>query len=155
MAAQVPPSSKIRVYSVPRTLLACFLECSYSQAASLTHSRPGLQPLSDSLHRASVLPAVHPCDDGSREDLPLAVHRVQVLQPLRHFRERRACPLSVRLHPFLPNPPRELYTHLKKKKSCFLGINSKTVFLAFGSVNKEQRSLYFDRISILGEQSFV
>ncbi|KAF6103058.1 double PHD fingers 2 [Phyllostomus discolor] len=42
--------------------------------------------------RAPVLPAVHPRDDGSREDLPLAVHRVQVLQHLRHLRERRACP---------------------------------------------------------------
>jgi hypothetical protein len=39
--------------------------------------------------RPPVLPAVHPCDDGCSEDLPLAVHRVQVLQHLWHLRERR------------------------------------------------------------------
>lgn len=38
-------------------------------------------------HRAPVLPAVHPRDDGSSEDLPLAVHRVQMLQHLWHLRE--------------------------------------------------------------------
>ena len=30
--------------------------------------------------------------DGGRADLPLAVHRVQVLQPVRHLGERRECP---------------------------------------------------------------
>ena len=32
--------------------------------------------------------AVHTGDDGCRQDLPLAVHRVQVLQRLRHLGER-------------------------------------------------------------------
>lgn len=31
--------------------------------------------------------AVHTSDDGRCEDVPLAVHRVQVLQRLRHLRE--------------------------------------------------------------------
>lgn len=35
------------------------------------------------------MPAVHTSDDGCSEDLPLAVHRVQVLQRLWHLRERR------------------------------------------------------------------
>lgn len=52
-------------------------------------------------HRAPVLPAVHPRDDGGSEDLPLAVHRVQVLQHLRHLRERRACPCPSRRAPQL------------------------------------------------------
>lgn len=81
------PFSKSRLHSVPKKLLPCLLQC--RQAASLSPSPPRfpatcLTPLS---HRAPVLPAVHPCDDGSCEDLPLAVHRVQVLQPLRHFGE--------------------------------------------------------------------
>lgn len=33
--------------------------------------------------------AVHPGDDGGGEDVPLAVHRVQVLQHVRHVGERR------------------------------------------------------------------
>lgn len=35
------------------------------------------------------MPAVHTSDDGCSEDLPLAVHWVQVLQRLRHLREWR------------------------------------------------------------------
>lgn len=35
------------------------------------------------------MPAVHTSDDGCSEDLPLAVHRVQVLQRLWNLRERR------------------------------------------------------------------
>lgn len=37
--------------------------------------------------RPPNMPAVHTSDDGRSEDLPLAVHRVQVLQRLRHLRE--------------------------------------------------------------------
>lgn len=39
--------------------------------------------------RSPLLPAVHSRDDGCCEDVPLAVHRVQVLQHVRHLRERR------------------------------------------------------------------
>lgn len=35
------------------------------------------------------MPAVHREHDAGGEDLPVAVHRVQVLQPLRNLRERR------------------------------------------------------------------
>lgn len=38
--------------------------------------------------------AVHTSDDGCSEDVPLAVHRVQVLQRLRHLRERCEAPYS-------------------------------------------------------------
>lgn len=33
--------------------------------------------------------AVHPGDDGGSQDIPLAVHRVQVLQHVWHIGERR------------------------------------------------------------------
>lgn len=39
--------------------------------------------------------AVHPGDDGGGEDVPLAVHRVQVLQHVRHVGERRTFGLTV------------------------------------------------------------
>lgn len=38
--------------------------------------------------RPPDVPAVHAGDDGCSEDLPLAVHRVQMLQRLWHVRER-------------------------------------------------------------------
>ncbi len=34
------------------------------------------------------MPAVHGQHDGGGKDLPLAVHRVQILQPVRNIRER-------------------------------------------------------------------
>lgn len=44
--------------------------------------------------RAPVVPAVHSEHDGRCADLPLAVHRVQKLQPLWHFRKRRKPPAA-------------------------------------------------------------
>lgn len=46
-------------------------------------------PVSSSDCRTPNMSAVHPCDDGCSEDLPLAVYWVQVLQRLRHLGERR------------------------------------------------------------------
>lgn len=44
--------------------------------------------------RTPDVSAVHASDDGRREDVPLAVHRVQVLQRLRHLGERCEAPYS-------------------------------------------------------------
>lgn len=57
----------------------------------LNHSRTWSShpPVSSSDCRTPNMSAVHPCDDGCSEDLPLAVYRVQVLQRLRHLGERR------------------------------------------------------------------
>lgn len=44
--------------------------------------------------RPPILPAVHPHNDGGCEDVPLAVHRVQVLQHVWNLRERRELTLG-------------------------------------------------------------
>uniref|UniRef100_A0A5F9C5K4 Double PHD fingers 2 n=1 Tax=Oryctolagus cuniculus TaxID=9986 RepID=A0A5F9C5K4_RABIT len=92
------PEDRVPQRPVPRGLLAVtapssallLLErgCCHRQWAPLRPSQAAcsLPPP----RRASVLPPVHPRDDGGGEDLPLAVHRVQVLQHLWHLRERRA-----------------------------------------------------------------
>lgn len=59
-------------------------------------------PNSNGLHgstRPPVLPAVHPRHDGRGQDVPLAVHRVQMLQHVRHFGERRKFTLVTTVSP--------------------------------------------------------
>lgn len=53
-------------------------------------SGPTLTPVSpSSLHRPPNVSAVHRQHDAGGEDVPVAVHRVQVVQHMRHLRERR------------------------------------------------------------------
>lgn len=54
----------------------------------LNGSKKRSLPMSSLSSRPPDVSAVHPRDDGCGEDLPLAVHRVQVLQRLWHIRER-------------------------------------------------------------------
>ena len=119
VAAQVPPTqgqgSPSR-HPVPEGLVACQhpVAVTVNQVTSLL---PDLRlPVSLAPpHRASVLPPVHPRDDGSSEDLPLAVHRVQVLQHLWHLRERCACVIPSPSAPRPQHAPAQLLTVLSTR----------------------------------------
>lgn len=54
-------------------------------SSSVFHCSPLSSP---SARRTPNMPAVHREHDAGGEDVPVAVHRVQVVQPLWHLRER-------------------------------------------------------------------
>lgn len=60
--------------------------------------------------RSSLVPAVHPGDDGGGEDVPVAVHRVQVLQHVRHVGER--CTFGL--------PVSRAHTHTRAFSRCIV-----------------------------------